>query len=127
MKVLRKDAELAESDETVVIEGDYRFPPCSVVVSHLQPSAKRSTCPCKGVAGYYDVEVDGKRLGAAAWYYPDPKPVARQISGFVAIWKGVKVPQPTSSARSSPTATGALESRACSPPATPSRPTASRS
>jgi uncharacterized protein (DUF427 family) len=91
MKALWKNTVLAESDETIVVEGNHYFPPDSLDISHLQPSAKRSVCPWKGVADYYDVEVDGERLEAAAWYYPDPKPAARQISGYVAFWKGVRV------------------------------------
>jgi uncharacterized protein (DUF427 family) len=91
MKALWKSTVLAESDETIVVEGNHYFPPDSVVMNHLQPSAKRTTCPWKGVASYYDVEVDGERLEAAAWVYPEPKPAARQISGYVAFWKGVKV------------------------------------
>jgi len=91
MKALWKNTVLAESEETIVVEGNHYFPPDSVVMSHLQPSAKRTTCPWKGVASYYDVEVDGEQLEGAAWYYPEPKPAARQISGYVAFWKGVKV------------------------------------
>ncbi len=87
MKALWKNSVLAESDETIVVEGNHYFPQDSVEMSHLQPSVQRTACPWKGVASYYDVEVDGEQLQAAAWCYPDPKPAARQISGYVAFWK----------------------------------------
>ena len=91
MKAQWKNTVLAESDETIVVEGNHYFPRDSVDMSHLQPSAQRTVCPWKGVASYYDVEVGGEQLQAAAWYYPDPKPAAKQISGYVAFWKGVVV------------------------------------
>jgi uncharacterized protein (DUF427 family) len=91
MKALWNNAVLAESDETIVVEGNHYFPPDSVDTSYLHPSERHSACPWKGVASYYDIEVDGERLEGAAWYYPDPRPAARQISGYVAFWKGVQV------------------------------------
>jgi uncharacterized protein (DUF427 family) len=91
MKALWKNTVLAESDETIVVEGNHYFPPDSVERSHLRESDQQSVCPWKGVASYYDVEVGGERLEAAAWYYPQPKPAARQVSGYVAFWKGVRV------------------------------------
>ncbi len=91
MKAVWKNIVLAESDETIVVEGNHYFPPDSVDMSHLRPSAKRTVCAWKGAASYYDVEVDGERLVAAAWYYPDPEPAALLLSGHVAFWKGVRV------------------------------------
>ncbi len=58
---------------------------------HFKPSATHTVCPWKGTASYYDVEVSGKRNHDAAWFYPEPKAEAKQIKGYVAFWKGVKV------------------------------------
>ena len=91
MKALWKNIVLAESDETIVVEGNHYFPPDSVDKNYLRESDQQTVCHWKGVASYYDVEVDGERLEGAAWYYPDPKPAARQITGYVAFWKGVQV------------------------------------
>ena len=82
---------LAESDETVVVEGNHYFPASSVVEGVLRPSDKHTFCPWKGKARYYDVVVDGQVNPAAAWYYPEPKARARHIAGRIAFWKGVTV------------------------------------
>ncbi len=82
---------LASSDETVRVEGNHYFPPDSIRSEHFQESDTRSTCPWKGEARYYHVEVDGKVNRDAAWYYPEPKEAAAQIRGHVAFWKGVQV------------------------------------
>lgn len=82
---------LAESEDTVVVEGNHYFPIESVKEEHLRPSSHRTVCPWKGQAGYYDVVVDGEVNKDAAWYYPDPSPAARQIKDHVAFWRGVKV------------------------------------
>jgi uncharacterized protein (DUF427 family) len=82
---------LAESDRTVIVEGNYYFPPESVRIGFFQPSQTHTVCPWKGNASYYDIEVDGQRNPDAAWYYPDPKPAAAQIRDYVAFWKGVRV------------------------------------
>lgn len=84
-------AVIAESEETEIVEGNHYFPPDSVNWDVVRPSEKQSTCPWKGIAGYYDVEVDGEVNRAAAWYYPDPKPAAANIKDHVAFWGGVKV------------------------------------
>jgi uncharacterized protein (DUF427 family) len=84
-------AVLAESDASVVVEGNQYFPPDAVRREHLRPSATHTTCPWKGVASYYDVVVDGRVNHDAAWYYPDPKPAAEQIRGRIAFWRGVQV------------------------------------
>jgi len=84
-------AVLAESDKTVEVEGNQYFPPESIRTEYFRPSDNRSVCPWKGTASYYDLDVNGKRNAGAAWYYPDPKPAAKQIKGYVAFWKGVKV------------------------------------
>ena len=82
---------LAESDSTVVVEGNHYFPSESVRADLLEPSATHSVCPWKGTASYYSVVVDGQRNPDAAWYYPEPKPAASEITGHVAFWRGVEV------------------------------------
>jgi len=82
---------LAESADTVVIEGNHYFPPQSIKREYFQESATLTTCPWKGEASYYNVVVDGQVNKDAAWYYPDPKPAATEIKDHVAFWRGVKV------------------------------------
>jgi len=84
-------AVIADSDETVVVEGNQYFPVESVVASSLQPSQTHTTCHWKGVASYYDVVVGGKVNSDAAWYYPEPSDAATNIKDRVAFWHGVKV------------------------------------
>ncbi len=82
---------IADSDDTVVVEGNHYFPPESIKREFFTPSSTTTTCPWKGVASYYTLNVDGKENKDAAWYYATPKDAAKQISGRVAFWKGVKV------------------------------------
>ena len=82
---------IAESDETIVVEGNHYFPTSAVRADVLKPSAKTTVCPWKGTASYYDITVDGQTNGDAAWFYPEPKPAAEQIRDRVAFWKGVEV------------------------------------
>lgn len=91
MKALWKDTVLAESDETIVVEGNHYFPPDSVHLEFFEPTQTHSTCPRKGEASYYDVVVDGDRNEDAAWYYPAPKEAAEKIAGYIAFWRGVEV------------------------------------
>jgi uncharacterized protein (DUF427 family) len=91
MKATWNGATLAESDKTIVIEGNHYFPPDSVRREHLQESNTHTTCPWKGEASYYSVVVDGQTNKDAAWYYPDPKPAAAEIRDYIAFWRGVKV------------------------------------
>jgi uncharacterized protein (DUF427 family) len=91
MKAIWKGATLAESDATVVVEGNHYFPAESLVAAHFEPSATHTTCSWKGVASYYTVVVGGQRNADAAWYYPEPKSAASQIKGRVAFWRGVEV------------------------------------
>lgn len=84
-------AVLAESDDTIVVEGNHYFPPESVDSRYLEASDRHTVCHWKGTASYYDVVVGGTTNPGAAWYYPDPLPEARQIAGRVAFWNGVKV------------------------------------
>ena len=86
-------AVLAESADTVVVEGNQYFPVADVDTQHLQPSDSHTTCHWKGVASYYDVVVGDKVNRDAAWYYPSPSPAADRIKGRIAFWHGVKVDQ----------------------------------
>lgn len=91
MRATWKGAVLAESDETVVVEGNHYFPEESVNREHFRESATHTQCPWKGEASYYDVVVNGETNRDAAWYYPEPKEAAEQIRGRVAFWRGVRV------------------------------------
>ena len=91
MKATWKDTVIAESDDTVVVEGNHYFPPESVRQEHLQPSTKQTTCPWKGEASYYHVEVNGNVNENAAWYYPEPSDAAKEIRDHIAFWKGVGI------------------------------------
>ena len=82
---------LAESEDTVVVEGNQYFPAEAVDRAYLKPSASTTVCPWKGTAHYYTVTAGGKENPDAAWYYPEPKPQAAAIKGRIAFWKGVKV------------------------------------
>lgn len=91
MKATWRGATLAESNETVVVEGNHYFPADAINKEYFQASEKHTTCPWKGEASYYDVVVDGETNSGAAWYYPEPKEAAQQIANHVAFWKGVEV------------------------------------
>ncbi len=91
MKASWKGAVLAESDDTVVVEGNHYFPEDSIKREHFRESGTHTVCPWKGTASYYDVVVGGDVNGDAAWYYPEPKDAAKEIRGRVAFWRGVRV------------------------------------
>ena len=91
MKATWNGAVIAESDDTVVVEGNHYFPLESVKRDLLRPSATHTVCSWKGTASYYDVVVGGAVNKDAAWYYPEPKEAAREIAGRVAFWRGVTV------------------------------------
>ena len=82
---------IAESDDTVVVEGNHYFPANSLDRSLIRESDTHTVCPWKGTASYYTLVVDGKENVDAVWYYPEPKEAARQIAGRVAFWRGVVV------------------------------------
>ncbi len=82
---------VAESDDTVVVEGNHYFPPDAIKCELFTPSATTTVCGWKGVASYYTLTVDGKSNPDAAWYYATPKAEASHIAGRVAFWKGVSV------------------------------------
>jgi len=86
-----KGAVLAESEGTVVVEGNHYFPIDAVRTEHLRTSDSHTVCHWKGVASYYDVVVGDNINRDAAWYYPDPSKLAEPIKGRVAFWHGVKV------------------------------------
>ena len=82
---------IADSPDTVVVEGNHYFPADSIKREYFQPSDTHTVCGWKGTASYYTLDVNGQTNPDAAWYYPDPKPEAAQIKGRVAFWKGVKI------------------------------------
>jgi uncharacterized protein (DUF427 family) len=82
---------VAESDATVVVEGNHYFPPSSLAEGVFRESSTRTLCGWKGEASYYDLVVEGKTNRDAAWYYPSTKPAASEIEGYVAFWRGVTV------------------------------------
>ena len=82
---------IAESDDTVIVEGNHYFPEESVKRDLLHPSDTHTFCPWKGTASYWSIEVDGATNRDAAWYYPTPKDAAAKVRGRVAFWKGVTV------------------------------------
>lgn len=92
MKTAKWNGEvIAESDETVVIEGNHYFPPSSIKKEFFKENDTHTTCHWKGEASYYDLEVDGKVNKDAAWYYPETSNLAKGIKGFVAFWRGVEI------------------------------------
>ena len=91
MKAIWNNTVIAESDSTVMIEGNHYFPPESINQDYFKPSETHTVCPWKGTASYYNIEVDEQSNEDAAWYYPDTSELAKNIKGYVAFWKGVKV------------------------------------
>ena len=91
MKAIWNGAVLAESTETIVVEGNHYFPPDSVRREYFRESNTHTICPWKGTASYYTIEVDGAVNSDAAWYYSDPKEAAENIRNYVAFWRGVQV------------------------------------
>lgn len=91
MRAVWNGAVIAESDDTVVVEGNHYFPLDSVDESVLRPSETHTHCPWKGDASYYSLEVDGQLNTDAAWFYPTPSDAAAEIRDRVAFWKGVTV------------------------------------
>lgn len=91
MKAIWNGQTIAESDATIVVEGNHYFPPETIDRAYFAESERTSVCPWKGTAHYYDVVVGDDRNEGAAWYYPETKDKARHIRGYVAFWKGVDV------------------------------------
>ncbi len=82
---------LAESDDTVVVEGNHYFPAESLRREFFAASDQTSVCPWKGTASYYDIQVGGETNAGAAWTYETPKEAAAEIAGRVAFWRGVQI------------------------------------
>jgi uncharacterized protein (DUF427 family) len=91
MRAVWNDIVIAQSDATVVVEGNHYFPPDAVRWEALTPTDHTSVCPWKGTARYWTVDVDGVQSQNAAWAYDTPSPAAAQIAGHVAFWRGVQV------------------------------------
>ena len=91
MKAIWNDTIIAESDDTVVVEGNHYFPRDSVKAELLEESQTNTVCGWKGTASYYTIKANGETNPDAAWYYPDPKADAAQIKDHIAFWKGVKI------------------------------------
>ena len=86
-----KDRVIADSDATVVVEGNHYFPPADIKQEYMRDSDHTSICGWKGTAHYYSIDIEGELNSDAAWYYPQPKSAAAEIAGYVAFWKGVQV------------------------------------
>jgi uncharacterized protein (DUF427 family) len=91
MKAIWNGQVIAESSDTVVVEGNYYFPASALDRRYVLPSATTTICPWKGTAHYFTLAVAGQENPDACWYYPEPKPAASKILGRVAFWKGVKI------------------------------------
>jgi uncharacterized protein (DUF427 family) len=91
MKAIYNGEIIAESNDTIVIEGNHYFPPSSLKNNFFKESSTHSTCPWKGLASYYTIEVNGATNNDAAWFYPNPSDRAKEIKDYVAFWKGVEI------------------------------------
>lgn len=91
MKAIWNGAVVAESDATIVVEGNHYFPEESIRREHFRPNEHRTICSWKGEASYYDLEVEGRTNESAAWTYREPKAAAAEIAGHVAFWRGVEI------------------------------------
>jgi len=91
MKAIWNGKVIAESNDTVEVEGNQYFPRASVKSDYLKESSTHSTCPWKGIASYYTLDVEGKQNPDAVWYYPHPKDEAKMVTDRVAFWRGVEV------------------------------------
>jgi uncharacterized protein (DUF427 family) len=91
MRAIWNNTVIAQSDDTVVVEGNHYFPVESVDDRYLAHSEKHTVCHWKGVASYFDVVVGDEVNPSAAWYYPDPSPAALQVKDRIAFWRGVSV------------------------------------
>lgn len=91
MKAIWNGEIIAESNDTVVIEGNHYFPVGSIKKEFIKPSETRTVCHWKGTASYYTLQVKGKENADAAWYYPEPSAMAKGIKGRVAFWRGVQI------------------------------------
>jgi uncharacterized protein (DUF427 family) len=90
-KAIWNGVVVAESDQCEVVEGNQYFPPTALKLEYFKPSSTHTTCGWKGVASYYNLDVNGAVNKDAAWFYPTPKDAAQNITGYIAFWRGVKV------------------------------------
>ncbi len=91
MKAIWNGKIIAESDETIIVEGNHYFPPNSINQKFFQSNNHHTTCPWKGIANYHNIVVNGEVNSNAAWYYPNPNSAASNIKDYLAFWKGVRV------------------------------------
>lgn len=91
MRAVWNGVVVAESNQTIVVEGNHYFPRESLNTQYFAPTETHTTCPWKGIASYFDIQVNGKLNPGAAWYYPEPKAAAHQIKDYVAFWRGVQI------------------------------------
>ena len=91
MQAVWNDTVIAESDDTVLVEGNHYFPRSAIDPAFLLDSEHTTVCGWKGTARYYSIVVDGQTNPNAAWYYPDPEPAASEIADRIAFWKGVEI------------------------------------
>lgn len=91
VQAIWNEAVLAESEQTIMVEGNHYFPPNSINEQYFKASESHTVCGWKGLANYYDVEVGDRTNRNAAWYYASPQPAADEIAGYVAFWHGVEV------------------------------------
>jgi uncharacterized protein (DUF427 family) len=90
-KAIWNGVVIAESDQCEVVDGNQYFPPTALKLEYFKPSSTHTTCGWKGVASYYNLDVNGAVNKDAAWYYPTPKDAAKNITGYIAFWRGVTV------------------------------------
>ncbi|MAJ59968.1 MAG: hypothetical protein CBC48_08310 [bacterium TMED88] len=91
MKAIWNGQVIAESDDTVIVEGNHYFPGDAICKEYFSDCDHKTVCGWKGEASYYDVAVEGEINKASAWCYPDPKSEAAHIAGRIAFWRGVEV------------------------------------
>ncbi len=91
MKAIWNGKVIAESNETIKVENNHYFPESSVNKQYLANSQTHTVCPWKGDASYFNIKIDGEVNKDAAWYYPDPKPAAKDLKNYIAFWKGVEI------------------------------------
>jgi uncharacterized protein (DUF427 family) len=91
MKAVWNNTVIAESDSTIVIEGNHYFPPESIKKEFFDESSTNTKCGWKGTASYLSIKIDGELNKDCAWYYPEPSEAATKIKGYIAFWKGVEM------------------------------------
>jgi len=114
MQAIFNGTVIAESDDTIVVEGNHYFPSDSLQAGYVEPSATQTVCAWKGTASYYDVRVDDSASKDAAWYYPEPSELAHKVKDRVAFWRGVEVrPAPEQVSATEPESFDAPEGATC--------------